>query len=239
MKHLSEEQLVTHYYGEDRQRAAVEEHLAACAVCRAVYEALERQLGGLELPVPERGEDYGQQVWQRIRPRLPAAARAVWPWQRWALAASMAVLVVGAFLAGRYWPGGGGSQPLAAPVRERVLLVTVGGHLERTEMVLVELLNARANGGVDISSEQQRAQDLLASSRLYRLAAARTGQAAVASILDELERVLLEVIHSPSPLAPEELGALRSRIENEDLLFRVRITGAGLRRAERNSQGSS
>lgn len=228
-----------HYYGEDRGRAAVEEHLAACAVCRGVFEALAGQLGELEAPAPERGEGYGRQVWQQIRPRLPAPAPAVWPWQRWALASGLAVLLVAAFLAGRYWPAGTAVQPLAAPVRERILLVAVGSHLERSEMVLVELLNARANGGVDISSEQQRAQDLLASSRLYRQAAARSGQPAVASILEEIERLLLEVVHSPSPLGPEELDALRSRIENEDLLFRVRITGAGLRRAERVPRGSS
>lgn len=239
MRHLSEEQLVLHHYGESREPAAVEEHLAACRQCRASYEELAGAVRGIEIPVPERGEDYGSQVWLRLQSRLPAPAPAFWPWRRWALAASVAALVVAAFLAGRFWPARSVPQPLEPQVRDRILQVAVGSHLERSEMVLVELLNAKTNGGVDITTEQQRAQDLLASSRLYRLAASRAGQAALAGILDDIERVLLEIIHSPSPLAPGELATLRRRIEDEDLLFRVRITGAGLRRAERVPRDSS
>jgi hypothetical protein len=238
MKHLNEEELILHYYGEGREPAAVEGHLAACPRCRASYEELAAAVRGIEIPAPERGEEYGRQVWQRLRPRLTVPAPAVWSWRRWAFAASMAAVVVAAFLAGRFWPARTAPQPLAPQVRERILLVAVGDYLERSEMVLVELLNARTNGGVDISTEQQRAQDLLASSRLYRLAATRAGQTAVASILDELERLLLEIAHSPSPLPPEELNTLRRRAEDEDLLFRVRIIGAGLRRAETSSRGS-
>ena len=83
--------------------------------------------------------------------------------------------------AGRGVPGGPelaqaapGKVCIAADsqVRERVLLVAVGDHLERSQMVLIELANAGAHTGVDISYEQKAAEDLLESNRLYRQTAA-------------------------------------------------------------------
>jgi len=149
----------------------------------------------------------------------------------------MATLIVAAFLAGRFWPAR--PAPLTPQVRERILLVAAGQHLERSEMFLVELLNAPSNGGADISSEQQRAEDLLASSRLYRLASARAGQAGVSSVLEDVERMLIEIVNSPSRLPRTELEEFRQRIEDGGLLFKVRVVGAGLRSAGRAPRGSS
>lgn len=233
MKHLSEEQLIWFYYGEERDRAALEKHLGECESCRAAYAALERSLAEITeaLPLEERTADYGAEVWQRLRPRLPAPApRTIW-WsalfvpRRWALAGAMAVLVVGAFLAGRFWPFSRPqvAQPLSAQVRERILLVAVGDHLERSQMVLLELINSKSDGEMDISAEQLRAHDLIAANRLYRQTATRAGDTGVASVLDELERVLLEISHSSARLSSTEFEELRSRIEAQGILFKVRV----------------
>jgi anti-sigma factor RsiW len=66
----------------------------------------------------------------------------------------------------------------------------VGDHLERSQMVLVELAHADTSGELDISAERQLADDLVASNRLYRQTAQQMGHANVAGLLDELERVL-------------------------------------------------
>src|SRR5439155_17748131 len=62
-------------------------------------------------------------------------------------------------------------------------------------MMLVELSNAEPLGPaqkrVDISAEQHRAEDLLEENRLYRQTALKEGDANLASVLDDLERVLL------------------------------------------------
>jgi hypothetical protein len=51
----------------------------------------------------------------------------------------------------------------------------------------------------------------------------------VTSVLEELERLLLDVAHGPSHLTPEDLASLRQRIEQKGVLFRVRVIGANLR----------
>ena len=44
MNHLSEEQLILHYYGEEGDTLAVEQHLEGCEECRGVYASLQRVL---------------------------------------------------------------------------------------------------------------------------------------------------------------------------------------------------
>ena len=107
-----------------------------------------------------------------------------------------------------------------AAVRERVLLIAVGDHLERSQMVLVELAHAETRGDLDISAERQLADDLVASNRLYRQSAQQIGQANVAGLLDELEPVLVEVARGPSTVSMQQLADIQQRIEALGIVFR-------------------
>jgi hypothetical protein len=117
--------------------------------------------------------------------------------------------------------------------RERVLLVAVGNHLERSQMVLVELINSEATGNLDISSEQERARELLNANRLYRQTAKRAGEPAVNQLLGELERVLLEIANGPSEVNAKQLAELQRQIESQGILLKVRIIGEKVREKER------
>jgi len=249
MNHLSEEQLVLHYYGEEGETLATEQHLDECHDCRALYAALQRVLNVVDsLPVPERGPEYGAQVWRRIQAQLPARASwtaVLWnwlgPWRTATALAAFAALLIAAFVAGRFYerPPIQKSAPMAAAdpqARERILLVAVGDYLERSQMVLIELANARAERPLDISAEQERAADLVGESRLYRQTAAHTGDTAVASVLEDLDRVLLEITHAPSELSPAELEKLRQRLEAEGILFKIRVLGSNVRNQEEPGQ---
>jgi hypothetical protein len=238
MTHPTEEQFVLYYYGEGDGSPAVREHLDACETCRAEYAGLQRVLNVVEAaPWPERGADYGAQVWSRLQARLGGRGagwarlifQAAWPGRYWAAGAAMAGLIIAAFLAGRHYPT---AQPAAGRVRERILLVAVGDHLDRSQMVLVELANAPAGAPVDVTLEREQAGDLVAENRLYRQTAARTGDANLAGVLDELEPVLLEIARGPSRLTPEEAENLRRRIASGGILFKVRVAGSAVRHRE-------
>jgi polyhydroxyalkanoate synthesis regulator phasin len=246
MNHISEEQLVLFYYGELPESAGIENHLEECEVCRDEFRAVQLVLNTVDsAPVPERSADYGRQVWQRIESRIGhRPRRSVWRW--WVWAPAMATLVIGAFLAGRlsYRPASGvGVTPVAVTnpqnqqsnqqIRERILLVAVGDHLERSQMVLAELSNAPAGKGkLDITDERQIAADLLDDNRLYRQTAANTGDKRVASVLDDLENVLMEIAHSPTEVSSQQLDALRQQIQERGLLFKVRVLGTSVREQE-------
>lgn len=239
MKHLSEEQLVLFYYGEWPETGGIEEHLGACEACRSSFRTLQLVLNTVDsAPAPERGALYGEQVWRRIEGRLGRVAaprRKAFAWWIWSPA--MAVLVLAAFLAGRLShvekPAVTASNQNSQQVRERILLVAVGDHLERSQMVLAELSNApEGKGKLDISGERQMAEELLDDNRLYRQTARTTGDTAVASVLDDLERVLIEIAHSPSEISGDQLAELRQQIENRGLLFQVRVLGSRVRDEE-------
>ena len=121
------------------------------------------------------------------------------------------------------------SAQLTGVRKAAVLLVAVGDYLERSQMVLIELTNANPKGSLDISAEQERAGDLVTETRLYRQPAARTGDARVAGVLEELERVLVDITHAPSKITQLQLEELRQRLEAEGLLFKIRVLGANVR----------
>jgi hypothetical protein len=249
MKHPNEEELIAYHDGDVFQRETIAGHVAGCPECGAELERIDAFLAALNtMPVPDPGEDYGHRVWQQIAPRLPEKKAHWWDFflvppkavnwlepRRWVAVGAVAGLVIAAFLAGRLTKHG--QEPVAtdaSQVRERVLIMAVGEHLGRSEMVLVELANAEpqkpGQKQVNISSEQRRAEDLLEENRLYRQTALKEGDTALANVLDELERVLLDVAHGPQQVTPAQLEAIRQRIEARGILFKVRVVGSELQR---------
>jgi hypothetical protein len=268
--HYSEDDLTLYHYGEGQRRAGIERHLQDCSACAALYRDIADTLALVVAPeVPERGDQYGLEVWQRIRHRLPEQqdegfgrfewfTRVDWlagvRWDRLGMAAAAAVLMIAAFEAGRLWrdpappatalnaanpaPGTSGNPANAGngdAERQRILLTSVADHLDRSERVLTDIMNApEAVEGVgdDISAEQRWAEDLVTTSRLYRQDAIDAGEQSIANVLDDLERNLLEIVHSPSTISAADLEQLRRRIDAAALLFKVRVMSDELRRRE-------
>ena len=243
MKHMSEEELIAYREGVAEQRALISEHLAACGECRAEFQRIEAVLAALDsLPVPDPGTEYGRQVWSKIAPRLAEKPERWWQiWfqpRRLAAAGAVMALIIAAFVAGRISKKNdlGDNVATKEQVRERILVVAVGEHLGHSERMLVELSNAAPSGPkqkeVNISAEQRRAEDLLQENRLYRRTALQDGDAGLASVLDELERVLLDVAHSPDEVTPAQLEAIQKKIEARGILFKVRVVNKELQQRQ-------
>jgi hypothetical protein len=246
--HVIEDDLVLHYYGElpSPDEGRVSAHLADCRECHAAYRRLQQVLMSVDdkaLGVPELPDGFERTVWARLEPglqreragwfarRLPSPSRLGW-------AAAAVVIVVSAFYAGRFSrsPQTPGSTPPAAvvaaaanqnQVRERILLVDLGDHLDRSQRILVELVTAEGAGS-NLAGERDRAEQLVWANRLYRETAAATGDSSIVDLLDQLERVLVEVAASPANPSQRELEDVRRRIESGSLLFKVRIVSSDL-----------
>jgi len=235
MTHPSEQDLVLYFYGDAPKAAALERHLAECKECAAEFAQLRATLSAIDYPVPERPADYEAQLWSTLRPRLEqsdAPKRSVWAAvlepRRWAIAGAVAAIIVVAFLAGRITrpKERGPTQVVSKQTpsgKDRVLMVAVGDHLDRTEMILVELANTRAEGKVDISAERDFAQTLVSENRLYRQTAQRDKDPEIANVLDQVERVLIDIAHHPDSVSGKELEELQQRIESQGVLFKVRV----------------
>ncbi|HEX9984947.1 MAG TPA: hypothetical protein VGF69_16920 [Thermoanaerobaculia bacterium] len=245
MQHLNEETLVAHHYRDAEDGAAVALHLRDCRDCAAQYEELRRVLALVDdASIPEPAENYGEEVWRRLRWKLGSEKRKRRGWT--SLAAAAAALIAVFFL-GQWWSARNvapalqaehrgttpaGAQPVGTQVPQtvdagagnRILLVVVGDHLESSERMLLEVANADPERGLRNPSE--RAEELVASNRIYRQTAAQRGDARIANVLSDLEPILVELSHAGTTLSGSELSELQKRIDSKGLLFKVRVISA-------------
>jgi hypothetical protein len=247
MKHCSEDDLILHYYGERRWSApARQRHLDACPACAAAFAELTAMLQAVSAAEPPpRDESYGLEVWHRIRHRLPDQEQGWFiGWtssaRLFAAAATVVLLIAAGFIAGRSWPAPGAPSPvvtqavsdgISPDAAERVRLAAIADHFERSEHILLDVVTA-ASATADVSDQQIWAADLLTANRLYRDASLTAGDDPVVGVLDELERALLELVHSPPVLSPEQLEEMRLRLDAAALLFKVRVLSETLRDRE-------
>jgi hypothetical protein len=234
MKHLSEEELIEYYYGEGRSYASVERHLRSCNDCAKALASLKNDLSELQLNAPPtRDAEYGDQVWHAIRNSLPVYERQAK--KNWlsagllkglSLATACVLLATVAFFAGRQWEHKQTSPASVAndqSAQQRVILVVLGDHLERSERLLIELRHADAGLHSPVQAE---ARELLAANRLYRDSAERSGDPALASALEHLERVLVELSNQPDGFDAADILRLQKEMNTDGLLFEVRVLRA-------------
>jgi hypothetical protein len=256
--HLSEDELILHYYNETAAADAsrIDAHLASCAECQGAQDTLVRVMTLVDAAAPvEAPLGFERTAWARLEPHLDDHARSGFVhrslgeggWRtffwfpQWALAGGVAALVVAAFVAGRF---SGGETTVTPPAQavvaegepSRVLQAEVGDHLDRTQMMLVELVNAETDHSDVLASEQARAADLVAVNRLIRQSAEHSGDGAIVAVLEDLERVLLEIANAPANASSNDLTDLQSRITTEDLLFRLRVIASEMRQRTRTDR---
>ena len=254
--HVTDEDLLLDYYGEASPdvRAAMRAHLAVCDRCRA----LDRELRGVLAlvntePAPEAPEGFEREMWARLEPHVVSGFSRTEPvrlkpdttfwWfelPRWAFAVGTAALAIGAFSLGRVWdPAPAPSTDSVAEVTDisdRLLRSEVEEYLERSQRVLVELVNTDDDAPVMLASDRERAANLVADGRLYRRSIGETGDADTRDLLEDVERVLVEIANGPEAETSNHLSGVRARISNQDLIFRLRLMTAEMRERERRAR---
>ena len=229
MKHLGQDEFIDLYYGEATNAANT--HLRACRDCSAKHAEFKHSMDTIQVPVvPKKDSDYGERVWETLRPQLIPYEKKTARWHGWtqrrvaALAVSFSLLLTAAFLGGRYWerksthPNVVGNPPAA----RRVVLVVLTDHLDRTERLLVELNHADLPNSTQNAQLQSEARELLASNRIYRASASDAGDVVLAGALDRLEGVLAEIANDPN-LTEADLERVRKDMNTEGILFEIRV----------------
>ena len=150
-----------------------------------------------------------------------------------------ALLLAGVFLGGRYWER---NKTKTAefkdhpPATQRVVVVVLSDHLDRTERLLVQLEHSELPDTAANMQLQSEARELLASNRLYRVSASNSGDAALAGALDRLEGVLAEIANDPN-LTAADLKRVRMDMNTKGILFEIRVLHA--RSQEQGTKGAS
>jgi hypothetical protein len=229
-----DEELILYFYGEHATPQELELELAADPELSRRYEALRRELRPLDnLAAPEPRPGLEARMWARVAPSLARPSRRFavpTGWLGWvALATVLLVVALGGFLAGRVIRPTPTESAVALTLkalppaaRDRVLRAALADHLDSSQRLLVEV----ANGASSLDEQRAWAETLLSENRLYRRAAEHAGQRRVAAVLTELEPFLTQLADAPESF---DLRRSQERIENGDLLFKVRITRNNLK----------
>jgi hypothetical protein len=229
MNHIPEDELIAYQLHENRDEAAVREHLETCAECAAMSESIAETLRVFSAePVPAADLDH---AWQRLRgnlPTLPAPPRrgfrlGGWRWIWPAIGAAMAALLLVTFLGVHLRRGGERRHTDLAfhrpgPLTDQPVDPAIANHLDSAERLLTEVNHA--SGPMDDVTRTQ-AHDLLLKNAVYVHKAHDQGNLAEASVLENLGRVLTTLDHEPS--ASDKGWHIRFEMNTDGLLLDIRI----------------
>jgi hypothetical protein len=257
MKHLSQEELIEHFYSEDEDTAATALHLDECHECSVALAELQNDLSDLQISAsPARDENYGEQVWHRLSASLvpysskpspiPSLGHRFNPWRSLGYAAACALLICGAFFSGRMWEQRhqpvitATAKPTPPPViKQRVVVVVLGDHLDRSERLLVELKHADSNSDELVAPLRDEARSLLAANQICRENAEKAGNPDLEKALNHLDRVLHQLAKQPGGVNAASIARLQKEMNVNGLLFEVRVLRSRIPSAHPRSQGGT
>ncbi len=107
-------------------------------------------------------------------------------------------------------------------------------HFEKSETLLRAFRNVRLNTssfGEEVAYERKRAQQLVYQNMILRRAADANGDVHLASILESLEPILLDIANLPDKPDGDKVRTIRERVERKNIVPLLQINSAALARA--------
>jgi hypothetical protein len=180
--------------------------------------------------VPQRRADYGG-VYGRPRSQLIPYEKKTAGWRGWAgwrgaaITVACAMLLAAVFLGGRYWERGTTKKANVTDspqATQRVVLVVLTDHLDRTERLLVQLEHSQSPDSVENDKMQSEARELLASNRHYLVTASNSSDAELAGAHERQEDAVAEIANDPN-LTAADLKRVRKDMNTKGILFEIRV----------------
>lgn len=186
-------------------------------------DAFARVLDRLE--VPEPGPEFETRMQARLADRI-REYESRRGWRRWfgpapltAIASVAAVLLVGFLVGWRL-----GRESGAPEVRDRIIFVAVGDHLERSERLLFEIVNPPEDAVGSVPASRERVGALVTENRILRASLGDdAGRTSLSELLEDLETVLVEIANGPDEPSPADWARVKRRIEKRGLLLRLHV----------------
>ena len=107
-------------------------------------------------------------------------------------------------------------------------------HFEKSETLLRSFRNVRLNeaGSVaEVTYERQRAQQLVYQNMMLRREADARGDVQVASLLESLQPILLDISNLPDKPDKDAVRVIRERVERKNIVALLRVNSTALARA--------
>ncbi len=118
-----------------------------------------------------------------------------------------------------------------APVRSADAETMTAVHFEKSELLLRAFRNVRLNNdgvAAEIDYERQRAQQLVYQNIMLRREADTAGDVQVATLLESLEPILLDIANLPQQPKDEDVRAIQRRVERKNIVALLQVNSTAL-----------
>ena len=107
-------------------------------------------------------------------------------------------------------------------------------HFQKSELLLRSFRNVRTSSpgvSAEIGYEKRLAQQLVYQNMMLRREADAAGDAQVASLLESLEPILLDIANLPAKPAHNEVKVIKDRVERKNIVALLQVNSTALARA--------
>ena len=107
-------------------------------------------------------------------------------------------------------------------------------HFEKAERLLTAFRNVRLNepgAATNVGYERKRAKELVYQNMMLRREADAAGDVQIASLLENLEPILLDIANLPARLDQDSVRVIRERVERKNIVALLRVNSMALARA--------
>jgi len=107
-------------------------------------------------------------------------------------------------------------------------------HFAKSETLLVSFRNVRLNeagAAKQVADERKRAQQLVYQNMILRRQADADGDVHIASLLESLEPILLDIANLPDKPDNNKVRTIRERVERKNIVPLLQVNSAVLARA--------
>ena len=125
-------------------------------------------------------------------------------------------------------------EPEATRVRSADTETMTAIHFQKSELLLRSFRNVRTskpNASAELSYEKRLAQQLVYQNMMLRREADASGDAQVASLLESLEPILLDIANLPAKPANNEVRVIKDRVERKNIVALLQVNSTALARA--------
>lgn len=107
-------------------------------------------------------------------------------------------------------------------------------HFEKAERLLTAFRNVRLNepgAATNVGYERKRAKELVYQNMMLRREADAAGDVQIASLLESLQPILLDIANLPARLDQDSVRVIRERVERKNIVALLRVNSMALARA--------
>jgi hypothetical protein len=107
-------------------------------------------------------------------------------------------------------------------------------HFQKSELLLRSFRNVRLSAtgsSTEISYEKKRAQQLVYQNMILRREADAAGDVQIASLLENLEPILIDIANLPDKPRQTDVRVIKDRVERKNIVALLQVNSTALARA--------